>query len=181
MKVVAFYTGQGVIGKLSEMSFYTGQFSTCSPVVMFNENTTMAGVYHLPGCNGTRSKLMTEWATNLMPMADVVNPTHVYLFPSGDASYEEAFGQSSQASKYGDRDKLKPFFEEYKALFSTKLNIVVETVGRTGIYVSAQGKNIQFATALPTSGVDVHDLKTNRKEPTGCQVYNMDIDYSIWM
>ena len=58
--VVCIYTGQGAAGDFGKIAIYTGQFSTCSPVVMFNQKTRKGGLYHLPGQNGDAQKLKDD-------------------------------------------------------------------------------------------------------------------------
>jgi hypothetical protein len=47
--VVCIYTGQGAVGSFKQLAIFTGQFSSCSPVLMYNENNGRGGLYHLPG------------------------------------------------------------------------------------------------------------------------------------
>ncbi len=61
--VVCIYTGQGAAGGLSAgLAIYTGQFSSCSPVVLFNRNTGRGGCITCPGSAAPRP-CMTTGAT----------------------------------------------------------------------------------------------------------------------
>ncbi|MEM9045310.1 MAG: hypothetical protein AAGC81_11480 [Pseudomonadota bacterium] len=40
--------GQGAVGPLGQLQFYSDSFSTCSPVVLYNSETGIGGLFHVP-------------------------------------------------------------------------------------------------------------------------------------
>src|SRR6185503_5655286 len=132
MITVAIYTGQAAIGNMNNFSFYTGQFSTCSPVVLHNAQTNVGALFHLPGKNGNRSKLLGEWQTYIQPIIELVQPTDVWIFPTGEGST-------------ADREELYTIFNEHKTTHSLTYTIHRDNTTRMGIYVSAPNGNLQFS------------------------------------
>jgi hypothetical protein len=89
--VVCIYTGQGAAGDFKKIAIFTGQFSSCSPVVMFNEKTGRGGLYHLPGKAGDAKKLKNDEWDNLLALLALVKPDTIILFPSGDYANRQGF------------------------------------------------------------------------------------------
>ena len=50
--LVNVYMGQAAVVYLTDHNLYSAQFSTCCPLVMFNDSTKRAGYYHMPGKTG---------------------------------------------------------------------------------------------------------------------------------
>ena len=177
--VVCLYTGQGAVGNFDDFGFYTGQFSSCSPVVMYNQDTHVGGLYHLPGKCGNEVELQQEWSDNILKIAEKVNPTTVRLFPSGygSASLAGFSGQSIKpADKYGDRDYLQKMFTA-----RGKIEVVVEQLGMLGIYVTADNGKLVIDKYKPFSGVKFCDLYHGTVPPDNCIIFSPPkMDYSLW-
>jgi hypothetical protein len=167
MMTVAFYTGQAVVGNMKEFSFYTGQFSTCSPVVMYNEKTNEGGAFHLPGKSGSRAELLGDWETYIQPMLNLVQPTVVWVFLSGLGSK-------------ADREVLAKLFNEHKTTHGKTFTIHKDDTERMGIYISAPNGKLEFSVARSFAH-PVHDMKKQKKAPDGCTVLNLGINYDTWL
>jgi hypothetical protein len=49
MDLVCIYMSQAVVGPMNDFAFYSGDFSSCSPLFVYNRNTRWGGYYHVPG------------------------------------------------------------------------------------------------------------------------------------
>ena len=179
--VVCLYTGQGAVGNFDSYGFYTGQFSSCSPVVMYNQETHVGGLYHLPGKNGDEVGLQQEWSNNILKIAEKVKPTTVKLFPSGNGSASSGgfvTGPPLQyADKYGDRDYLQKMFTA-----SGKIEVVVEQIGMLGIYVTADKGKLVIDKYKPSMGVKFCDLYHGNVPPNDCIIFSPpDMNYKLWV
>jgi hypothetical protein len=78
--VVALTMSQAVVANLKQLSFYSNYFSSCSPVVMYNEHSSIGGLFHFPG-GGLDPELETKEDTErrLLQMYEDVRPTNVWL------------------------------------------------------------------------------------------------------
>ena len=65
--------GQGLVADLGQIVLYSDDFSTCSPVVLFNQNTRKGSLFHFPaqGLGTMRGHLTNAY--------NQVSPTHVML------------------------------------------------------------------------------------------------------
>jgi hypothetical protein len=64
--------GQGARGDLSRFNFYSGSFSSCTPVAMYNDATRMGGLFHYAAGNRRQDG-------ELRSMYDAVAPTWVTM------------------------------------------------------------------------------------------------------
>lgn len=69
--------GQGLVANLGQLILYSDEFSSCSPVVMYNQNTHMGGLFHFPAGS------LEAQRGNLTSMYNRVNPTHVFVNDRG--------------------------------------------------------------------------------------------------
>ncbi len=82
-RVVHLTMSQGVVANLRQLSFYSDEFSSCSPVVMYNDHTLRGGLFHFPGGGldpdeyGEESRGNTQ--RRLKQMFEDVGPTNVWL------------------------------------------------------------------------------------------------------
>jgi hypothetical protein len=209
--VVCIYTGQGAAGDLRQIAIYTGQFSSCSPVVMFNTATHGGGVYHLPGKRGDVSGLQQEWP-NLQKLLDLVKPTKILLFPCGDYRRRQEIiegGVSSGApqpndediiaagGKYsaarqlafdrvfaGDQRELSKMFANAKAFQNMSYNVQLLAEGRGGIQVTADDTGeLRIFDSLTTLGGRTYDLYRRQTPPEElCTILSpSSFNYSLWI
>ncbi|HXT14571.1 MAG TPA: hypothetical protein VN706_03000 [Gemmatimonadaceae bacterium] len=167
MLTVAFYTGQAVVGNMNNFSFYTGQFSTCSPVVLYNSQTNVGGMFHLPGKNGTRSELLVEWQSYIQPMIELIKPTDVWVFRSGGGST-------------ADREELAGMFNDYTTTHNASFTIHRDNTPRSGIYVSLANGMPQFSV-MRSFDDPIYDARHKKPPPSGCTLLNPDINVSNWI
>ncbi len=87
---IIIYTGQGIAGPMDEavgaprncFAFYSSDFDSCSPVVMFNTATKIGGLFHMPGNSG-KPVIEDQILQALMAVVEFVQPTNVWLFAPG--------------------------------------------------------------------------------------------------
>lgn len=77
-RIVKLTMSQAVVADLRQLSFFSDNFSSCSPVAMFNAGTFRGGLFHFPG-SGLTSKSKEETKRRLKEMYDDVAPTQVWL------------------------------------------------------------------------------------------------------
>jgi len=74
------HMGQGVSGNLKQYNLYSGSFSSCVPIVMFNASTSRAGLFHLP-----QGELAAQQDV-LLDMAGDISPTEIRICKGGHYS-----------------------------------------------------------------------------------------------
>lgn len=47
--------GQGAIGRMDQFKLYSDSFSTCMPVILYNQDTMIGGLFHVPSPGASRS------------------------------------------------------------------------------------------------------------------------------
>lgn len=77
--VVNVYMGQGVSANLREYSLASGQFSSCTPIVMYSSTTKIGGLFHF-GAGGFESQ-----AHQLVNLAEAVKPTEITVCSGSDS------------------------------------------------------------------------------------------------
>lgn len=77
-RVVKLTMSQAVVADLRQLSFVSDNFSSCSPVAMFNAGNFRGGLFHFPG-SGLSSKSKDDTKRRLRQMYDDVAPTQVWL------------------------------------------------------------------------------------------------------
>jgi hypothetical protein len=90
--------GQGLVANLGQLILFSDEFSSCSPIVLYNQHTHMGGLFHFP------AGAFEEQSDNLRQMYLRVLPTHVYLNNRG--RIDEVRGTMST-----DHIGLQGFFE----------------------------------------------------------------------
>jgi hypothetical protein len=65
--------GQGVAVDLGQMILFSDEFSSCSPIVLFNATTRIGSLFHFP------ANRLEAQRGNLQAMYNHVQPTHIYL------------------------------------------------------------------------------------------------------
>ena len=70
---------QGIVVDLRNHTLCSGQFSSCAPIVLYNANNHLCGLYHLGGCD----QLDEMKIHHLNVLKTVVRPTVVYVLTGG--------------------------------------------------------------------------------------------------
>lgn len=91
--------GQGVVANLGRYSLFSDQFSSCSPVVMFNEKTLVGGLFHY----GAKSVIQYHELTS---MYERIEPTVIHLNRRPD----HGAGGSTKDYSRDDFESLSEFF-----------------------------------------------------------------------
>ncbi len=77
-RVVKLTMNQAVVADLRELSFHSDNFSSCSPVAMYNAGSHRGGLFHFPG-GGLGGTSTEDTKRRLRQMYTDVNPTDVRL------------------------------------------------------------------------------------------------------
>lgn len=75
--------GQGLVANLGQVILYSDEFSTCSPIVMFNATNYQGGLFHFP------AGALSKQAGNLKNMYQRAKPTMIYVNERKDAMAKE--------------------------------------------------------------------------------------------
>lgn len=166
--VVCVYMGQAAVVFLTEYNLYSGQFSSCCPVILFNKDTNRAGYYHMPGKKDLQGHASIE---NFDPrderivdeMAEVVEPTNVWIFPG-----------LSIASVVGAQKKMQAAFNAgplARNFSNVLLDIPDTATGSLGVSLDDEGK-IKFSQSLPhyTSSTWYDSKRDVNNRPDGQKV-----------
>ncbi|MDX1908776.1 MAG: hypothetical protein SF053_17195 [Bacteroidia bacterium] len=104
-RVVKLTMNQAVVADLRQLSFYSDNFSSCSPVAMFNENTFDGGLFHFPGggLSSNNQQDIADTRRRMQQMYNDVQPTHIWLNSRFRApSAWDPFGQPSDVNPITD-------------------------------------------------------------------------------
>jgi len=167
------YMTQGVVGDLGQTLLYSGQYSSCSPVVMFNRSTGMGGYFHFPGSGLVLEDETTEIVKKaLREMYECVSPTDVYVFeppPSPMKSYRVR----------NDQDDLEALFKE----IDPRANVhkrdehyvaLTVTLGEDGDVAFSKYKEDTFADEVDFRSVS----KGKRNVPKGANVELFGVEHA---
>jgi hypothetical protein len=143
--ILKIYMDQAVIGDLHRVQLHTGQFSTCRAVLLYNQETGVAGLFHYPGGGLTSSQAST--VAILQKLSERVNPTDVYIF------------QGLEPFDY-DQDNLLKFFQDKNPHVSEdKFGSVCFTLGPDGQL--AFNKHKSAFSGLRTPEYDFNQMAAN--------------------
>jgi hypothetical protein len=100
--------GQGVAANLGQLILYSKNFSTCSPIVMFNKTTKIGGLFHFPAGQLDQNK------PSIKAMYNKIQLTEIHLdareLPKAGYYIEETESYNTYKK---DVKNLKGFLEEY--------------------------------------------------------------------
>jgi hypothetical protein len=156
---------QGVAAPLGKVHLYSGQFSTCSPIVMFNRATTVGGLYHFPG-GGTR-----EHKEVLQAMCNHIRPTHIFIFRGNTGPFRKV--EKSQA----DPQRLESFFRKVspqsQITHGAKRSLITITL--------SEGNGLDMSNSQPDQiKADLRNAK-NVELPEGCKLFGAQEVADHWM
>jgi hypothetical protein len=153
--ILKIYMDQAVIGDLHRVQLFTGQASNCRPVLLYNQATGLAGLFHYPGGGLTTSRASTE--AIFQKLSERVSPTDVYIF------------QGLEPNEY-DQDNLLNFFRDKTTHVSEhKFGSACFTLGPDGRLVF--NKNKQEFSGLRTPEYDFNQMADNlRHLPPDCEL-----------
>jgi len=163
------HMGQGVSGNLTQYNLYSGSFSTCTPIVMFNAGTRRAGLFHLP------HKSLGQHEAQLLAMVQEISPTEIRICKGG---YYVQPGRDSDLVAQREYDSMKKEGEKLAEFFTAKLSkhsAVTITDGQTSygyLTLSLDHKSDLTLTKGVRSG-NAFDLK-DQPAPEGAQRYQRD-------
>lgn len=73
--------GQGATGDLKKFIFHSDQFSSCSAVAMYNEESRVGGLFHYAANNQTQHQKLAE-------MAEEIEPTTIGMYVHTENDYD---------------------------------------------------------------------------------------------
>jgi len=179
--------GQGITGPLGQIYPYSTQFSSCSPVVIYNADTKMCGLYHFPAESKVNKK--NGVGATLAQMCKEVKPTAIYLF-EGDEKPSPLSNISKSDGRSADHAALKELFK--KICPEIEVNKDLERHGniqRGTILMSLNNDSDDIEFLNPqTSLIDtallnkVIDLRTPAKLPEFCQFFGeKEVKENYWI
>ncbi len=140
--LIKLYMEQGVAAPLGQVVLFSGQFSTCSPVIMLNSTTGMGGLFHF----GAGS--LGDQADSLLELCDQVKPDVIYLMQG-----------LTPFSGHDDQSKLSKFFKENRPKVNIKLGNSV-----SGLYITLDDKaQPRLFNQSPLGKSVTHDLRKAHK------------------
>jgi hypothetical protein len=100
--LIAVVMGQGVVGRLDLNRFCSDSFDSCVPVVLFNANTKVGGLFHVP-CPEAVDKSLAKFADPEVPNAlaeivRLVQPTEIRVRPGSQADPDRMCNPSLAAN-----------------------------------------------------------------------------------
>jgi hypothetical protein len=153
--ILKIYMDQAVIGDLHRVQLFTGQASNCRPILLYNQTTGLAGLFHYPGGGLTTSRAST--VAILQKLSERVNPTDVYIL------------QGAEPNDY-DQDNLMEFFKDKRTHVSEdKFSGVCFTLDPDGQLVF--NKNKLAFSGPRTPEYDFNQMAANLRDlPPDCEL-----------
>jgi hypothetical protein len=153
--ILKIYMDQAVIGDLHRVQLYTGQASNCRPILLYNQTTGLAGLFHYPGGGLTTSRAST--VAILQKLSERVNPTDVHIF------------QGAEPNAYDRVDLLEFFKDKNPQPNEDKFGSICFTLGADGQLVFNKNK---LAFGGPrTPEYDFNQMAANlRHLPPDCEL-----------
>jgi hypothetical protein len=162
--VIKLYMEQGVAAPLNRVQLHSAQFSTCSPVVLFNAASGVGGLFHFG------AKALEDQRSAMRQICALVNPTQVtILLGGGDMDFRDTpFTE--------DQEPLRAFFQ---AMCPAAAVAVSDEMYGSITITLGEGGGVSMAKGAPpeahNTGKDADDV------PAGAQlVGNRAVDMSIW-
>ncbi|MDX2284342.1 MAG: hypothetical protein NW241_09275 [Bacteroidia bacterium] len=133
--------GQALVAHLGQLILFSDEFSSCSPVVMFNEDTLRGGLMHFPagGLKGQRE--------NLLRMCGQIVPTQIILFKRPNVM--AASGYNLAMAQPDDARSIAEFLEDE----GVSSDITISNLASSQYYVTLgeDDKSLLFSVAIPHS------------------------------
>jgi len=139
--------GQGVVADLRRYTLYSDQFSSCSPVVMFNEDTRLGGLFHYAAASTVQFGELADMYHRIEPTLIAVNRR---AMP----------GTSGQ--EYDDYESLMRFFVHRLGVGEDRLVLIAEKSSSFAVSLDEQDE-MQLTASRPSSSYyDVTHEKSSR-------------------
>lgn len=153
--ILKIYMDQAVIGDLHRVQLHTGQFSTCRAVLLYNQETGIAGLFHYPGGGLTSSRASTE--AILQKLSERITPTDVYIF------------QGLTPIDHDQENLLKFFHDKNPHVSEDKFGSICTTLDAGGQLVFSKHKT-EFS-GLRTPEYDFNQMGANLHHlPPDCEL-----------
>ncbi len=176
--LVNIYMGQAAVVDLTAYNLYSAQFSSCCPVVMFNNTNNKASYYHMPGKTvrgvSTIGNLSREDWQIIEWMAAAVNPTKVWIFPGHSVSQQVQAREPMQ----------KALNTRLLALHLAETPLKIPQKTKVGLAVTMPGDKITFSAYAPAydAGKWFDSQRERDKRPAeDILFWGWDIDVSSWL
>jgi hypothetical protein len=165
--VVQLHMGQAAVGDLRTMQLFSEEFSTCSPIVMFNSATHMGALFHMPAGALKENEIVLD------AIRRVVDPTEIWVYPGRDFGLDH--GLTPDRLK---EENLRTWHQEYKDFLGTIAPGIVhdgllegnEGRGTGSLNITANGDRLE-ASAHVGRHTGLSDVGKSRDIPGGCTVY----------
>jgi len=172
---IKLYMEQGVVAPLGRVVLFSMQFSSCSPVVIYNATTKMCGLYHFPAARKlTKQGELTNVGDTLSRICKAVQPTIIYLYDGWDMAPDS---DTPQWQRVSNVPALAKFFEE----ICPGIEIVKDGEPRTTVVVSlGESGDIELLfKQTRTKWIDLQSKKV--KLPEFCEAFGLKVADPIWL
>ena len=155
--VLRVYQGQGGTADLRKTTIVSHNFTTCTPIVMFNSSTKLGGLFHY----ATGS--LNDQAMEMVNMAKYIQPTHVYIY-GGSHLDVSPNSMNPEDRKYAAiHAENQPAMANFFSFCQTKYNSTVrnEQGFAATISISVDEGELEVNTGLahPQASTDLRSMK----------------------
>lgn len=149
---------QAVVADLRQLSLFSDNFSSCSPVAMFNAGTSRGGLFHFPG-SGLASNSKEDTKRRLKQMYDDVAPTQVWL---NDRFKEPQMGGFIPGQP-SDVEPITECLQEFG--YAGPISLIAGQGDRYALYLDAHGAPQAMMGGVPgQTGAVVSAMKDRTRE-----------------
>ncbi|MEM1275384.1 MAG: hypothetical protein AAGH74_02580 [Pseudomonadota bacterium] len=178
--------GQGAVGPLNQLQFYSDSFSSCSPLVLYNSQTGIGGLFHVPAPavenwrdvetgnllpdDQVKMTYAPGVAQSLKDMIELVKPDQMVLFAGslGGSNEKNAIGFSgAPVSVRNHHIQLDLQKTVDAAGLNAKVQFVNKGTERLTVTATSNGKNLDINKTAIKSTKDVDLLDSEGVLPDG--------------
>jgi hypothetical protein len=179
--VVKLYMEQGCAGNLGRVQLFSGQFSSCSPVIIFNEETKIGGLYHYAG-----GKMDEEKSADLIQMLKFIKPTVVHVLQGEDSSEGNLKRVELDENELEDApERLIPNWFHIKKLCHQNgcNNLVIDkanTWNAVTVTLGAEDSGLSISKGYPDVEFDLGNVKKSSLPEEFQHFGKKEIDTKMW-
>jgi len=171
--------GQGAVGPLSQVQFYSDSFQSCAPLVLYNKNTGQGGLFHIPAFS---DEMPADMQKVIGDMIDRIEPTEIKILQgmTGKAGPLMGMGrdprQEARVQQQETESALKKMCQQKGV--NAEINSLRQEVG-TVVVTRGQGGKLDIqadkkATSQKYQGAT--NVFKGHKAPDAVTAYSMKID-----
>ncbi|MDJ1183062.1 hypothetical protein [Roseofilum casamattae] len=155
--VLRVYQGQGGTADLRKTTIVSHNFTTCTPVVMFNNSTKLGGLFHY----ATGS--LDNQAMEMVNMAKYIQPTHVYIYAGAhmNVSPNSEDAQDKELGKLhaSNQQEMANFFSFCQTKYNSTVSNQQGFAGTISISLEDGVLEVNTGFVHPKATVNLRSLK----------------------